>query len=211
MEQAFEADLAVLRGVEELEQRVLQADLQIRVGAAAGGRGSVPWSQVKGMGSLEPGERFPQGKRGGSRTRGDLQAPAADPPHPMGRGGGLCTTLELACEVSEACGGSPSAKTLPPPQGWMCPSPDSVRGDLQYCEHKAEALEELGGRGRREGPVPRREASNPLDLAVLRLGALEQNVERRYLKEPLWAPHDVVLEKALLTGPLGSDLGGTEM
>ncbi|XP_025047161.1 bromodomain adjacent to zinc finger domain protein 2A [Alligator sinensis] len=125
MEQAFEVDLAVLRGVEELEQRVLQADLQIR--------------------------------------------------------------------------------------GWMCPSPDSVRGDLQYCEHKAEALEELGGRGRREGPVPRREASNPLDLAVLRLGALEQNVERRYLKEPLWAPHDVVLEKALLTGPLGSDLGGTEI
>lgn len=34
-ERAFEADLSVLRWVEELEQRVLLADLQIRVGTKA--------------------------------------------------------------------------------------------------------------------------------------------------------------------------------
>lgn len=43
--------------------------------------------------------------------------------------------------------------------------------------------------------------TNPLDLAVMRLAALEQNVERRYLQEPLWPAHDVVLEKALLSMP----------
>lgn len=33
MERAYETDLSVLQWVEELEQRVLMADLQIRVGA----------------------------------------------------------------------------------------------------------------------------------------------------------------------------------
>lgn len=36
MERAYETDLSVLQWVEELEQRVLMADLQIRVGAGPG-------------------------------------------------------------------------------------------------------------------------------------------------------------------------------
>lgn len=36
MERAYETDLSVLQWVEELEQRVLMADLQIRVGAGLG-------------------------------------------------------------------------------------------------------------------------------------------------------------------------------
>ena len=72
-----------------------------------------------------------------------------------------------------------------------------------------EPLEDITVRSRRDGLPPRREDTNPLDLAVLRLAALEQNVERRYLKEPLWAPHEVVLEKAVLSGP--EELSPTEM
>lgn len=37
MERAYETDLSILQWVEELEQRVLMADLQIRVGAGPGG------------------------------------------------------------------------------------------------------------------------------------------------------------------------------
>lgn len=59
-----------------------------------------------------------------------------------------------------------------------------------------EPLEDITVRSRRDGQPPRREPTNPLDLAVLRLAALERNVERRYLKEPLWPLHEVVLEKA---------------
>nr|XP_020845714.1 bromodomain adjacent to zinc finger domain protein 2A isoform X4 [Phascolarctos cinereus] len=121
-ERTYEADLAVLQCVEELEQRVLLADLQIR--------------------------------------------------------------------------------------GWTCPSPDSAREDLAYCEHLPDPLEDITARGRgREGLAPQREDTNPLDLAVLRLAALEQNVERRYLREPLWPPHEVVLEKALLSPPDSTALG----
>lgn len=39
MERAYETDLSVLQWVEELEQRVLMADLQIRVGAAVASAG----------------------------------------------------------------------------------------------------------------------------------------------------------------------------
>ncbi|XP_072511162.1 bromodomain adjacent to zinc finger domain protein 2A isoform X2 [Notamacropus eugenii] len=126
VERTYEADLAMLQRVEELEQRVLLADLQIR--------------------------------------------------------------------------------------GWMCPSPDSAREDLAYCEHVPDLLEDITARGRgREGLAPQREDTNPLDLAVLRLAALEQNVERRYLREPLWPPHEVVLEKALLSPPDSTALGTTEI
>ncbi|XP_056653815.1 bromodomain adjacent to zinc finger domain protein 2A isoform X3 [Monodelphis domestica] len=125
-QRTFEADLAMLRRVEELEQRVLLADLQIR--------------------------------------------------------------------------------------GWTCPSPDSAREDLAYCEHRPEPLEDIMARGRgRDGLAPPREDTNPLDLAVLRLAALEQNVERRYLREPLWPAHEVVLEKALLSSPDSAALGTTEI
>ncbi|KAM6112383.1 LOW QUALITY PROTEIN: bromodomain adjacent to zinc finger domain protein 2A [Phoenicopterus ruber ruber] len=125
MERAYETDLSVLQWVEELEQRVLMADLQIR--------------------------------------------------------------------------------------GWTCPSPDSTRDDLRYCEHKVEPLEDITIRSRREGLPLCRERTNPLDLAVLRLAALEQNVERRYLKEPLWPLHEVVVEKAVLSNPEELSLGPTEI
>uniref|UniRef100_A0A670HYT6 Bromodomain adjacent to zinc finger domain 2A n=1 Tax=Podarcis muralis TaxID=64176 RepID=A0A670HYT6_PODMU len=124
-ERAFEADLSVLQWVEELEQRVLMADLQIR--------------------------------------------------------------------------------------GWTSPEPDSVRNDLQYCEHQLELLEDITIKNRREGPAMKRETTNPLDLAVLRLTELEQNLERRYLREPLWPPHEVVVEKALLSNPSNLELGTTEI
>ncbi|XP_015412932.1 PREDICTED: bromodomain adjacent to zinc finger domain protein 2A isoform X3 [Myotis davidii] len=87
-------------------------------------------------------------------------------------------------------------------RGWACPSPDSVREDLAYCEHLPDSQEDITWRGRgREGLAPQRKTTNPLDLAVMRLAALEQNVERRYLREPLWPAHEVVLEKALLSTP----------
>lgn len=87
-------------------------------------------------------------------------------------------------------------------RGWTCPSPDSTREDLAYCEHLADSQEDITWRGRgKEGLAPQRKTTNPLDLAVMRLAALEQNVERRYLREPLWPAHEVVLEKALLSTP----------
>ncbi|XP_053517882.1 bromodomain adjacent to zinc finger domain protein 2A isoform X2 [Artibeus jamaicensis] len=87
-------------------------------------------------------------------------------------------------------------------RGWTCPSPDSIREDLAYCEHLPDPQEDITWRGRgREGLAPQRKTTNPLDLAVMRLAALEQNVERRYLREPLWPAHEVVLEKALLSTP----------
>uniref|UniRef100_A0A8C3VSH1 Bromodomain adjacent to zinc finger domain protein 2A n=1 Tax=Catagonus wagneri TaxID=51154 RepID=A0A8C3VSH1_9CETA len=86
--------------------------------------------------------------------------------------------------------------------GWTCPSPDSTREDLAYCEHLPDYQEDITWRGRgKEGLAPQRKTTNPLDLAVMRLAALEQNVERRYLREPLWPAHEVVLEKALLSTP----------
>lgn len=150
-DRAYETDLGVLQWVEELEQRVLMADLQIRV--SAGGKG-------------------------------DPAGGTAVPPNP-----------------------DPAV----PSQGWTCPSPDSTRDDLRYCEHKVEPLEDITVRSRRDGLPLRRELTNPLDLAVLRLAALEQNLERRYLKEPLWPLHEVVVEKAVLSGPEELSLGPTEM
>ncbi|XP_053413555.1 bromodomain adjacent to zinc finger domain protein 2A isoform X1 [Nycticebus coucang] len=95
-------------------------------------------------------------------------------------------------------------------RGWTCPSPDSTREDLAYCEHAFDAQEDITWRGRgREGLAPQRKTTNPLDLAVMRLAALEQNVERRYLREPLWPSHEVVLEKALLSTPNGAPQGMT--
>ncbi|EHB03275.1 Bromodomain adjacent to zinc finger domain protein 2A [Heterocephalus glaber] len=47
------------------------------------------------------------------------------------------------------------------------------------------------------------------NLAVMQLAALEQNVEWRYLREPLRSAHEVVLEKALLSTPSGAPEGTT--
>lgn len=46
--------------------------------------------------------------------------------------------------------------------------------------------------------------NNPLDLAVVRLTNLERNVERRYLKEPLWNLAEVI-RLAPLTPPPGGE------
>ncbi|XP_075407570.1 bromodomain adjacent to zinc finger domain protein 2A isoform X2 [Tenrec ecaudatus] len=90
-------------------------------------------------------------------------------------------------------------------RGWSCPSADSTREDLAYAEHLTDSQEDITWRGRaREGLAPQRKTTNPLDLAVMRLATLEQNVERRYLREPLWPAHEVVLEKALLSSPNGA-------
>ncbi|XP_059792192.1 bromodomain adjacent to zinc finger domain protein 2A isoform X1 [Balaenoptera ricei] len=90
-------------------------------------------------------------------------------------------------------------------RGWTRPSPDSTREDLAYCEHLPDSQEDITWRGRgKEGLAPQRKTTNPLDLAVMRLAALEQNVERRYLREPLWPAHEGVLEKALLSTPSGA-------
>ncbi|XP_051026839.1 bromodomain adjacent to zinc finger domain protein 2A [Acomys russatus] len=95
-------------------------------------------------------------------------------------------------------------------RGWMCPCPDSTREDLAYCEHLPDSQEDSPWRGRgREGTVPQRQSTNPLDLAVMRLAVLEQNVERRYLREPLWAAHEVVVEKALLSTASDAPEGST--
>ncbi|XP_012587952.1 PREDICTED: bromodomain adjacent to zinc finger domain protein 2A [Condylura cristata] len=97
-------------------------------------------------------------------------------------------------------------------RGWTCPSPDSTREDLSYCEHLPDCQEDITWRGRsREGLAPQRKTTNPLDLAVIRLATLEQNVERRYLREPLWPAHEVVLEKALLSTPAGAQCAATEI
>lgn len=96
-------------------------------------------------------------------------------------------------------------------QGWTSPEPDSVRDDLQYCEHELTLLEDITVKNRREGPALQRKTTHPLDLAVLRLTDLEQNLERRYLREPLWPPHEVVVEKALLSSPSSLELGTAEM
>ncbi|XP_037370922.2 bromodomain adjacent to zinc finger domain protein 2A isoform X4 [Talpa occidentalis] len=97
-------------------------------------------------------------------------------------------------------------------RGWTCPSPDSTREDLSYCEHLPDSQEEIPWRGRsRDGLAPQRQTTNPLDLAVIRLAALEQNVERRYLREPLWPAHEVVLEKALLSTPTSAQCPATEI
>ncbi|XP_053311659.1 bromodomain adjacent to zinc finger domain protein 2A [Spea bombifrons] len=85
-------------------------------------------------------------------------------------------------------------------RGWTPPSLDSVRSDLKYFEHHLEATDDITVKVKKEEPLYR-EPCNPLDLAVLRLLDLEQNVERRYLKEPLWVLSEVQHEKAVLTDP----------
>lgn len=82
---------------------------------------------------------------------------------------------------------------------------------MRYCERELELLEDITVKNRREGPALERESNNPLDLAVLRLEDLEQNLERRYLREPLWPAHDVVVEKALLNNSDTLEQGTTEM
>uniref|UniRef100_A0A8C3G0X9 Bromodomain adjacent to zinc finger domain, 2A n=1 Tax=Cyclopterus lumpus TaxID=8103 RepID=A0A8C3G0X9_CYCLU len=71
-------------------------------------------------------------------------------------------------------------------QPYTIPDPDSTRDDLQYYEHEADPRDDWIVRTKKEWSNLPRAATHPVDLAVLRLGNLERNIERRYLKEPLW-------------------------
>ncbi|CAM9630898.1 unnamed protein product [Lampetra planeri] len=80
-------------------------------------------------------------------------------------------------------------------KGWRCPERASERKNLVYHNRKHEKLERKGSssceavasRAAEEVercPI-RRSDDNPLDLAAVRLAALERNIERRYLRSPL--------------------------
>ncbi|CAI9617005.1 unnamed protein product [Staurois parvus] len=86
-------------------------------------------------------------------------------------------------------------------RGWSPLSLDSIRSDLKYFEHKVDASDDILAKVKREEVWLHREPDNPLDLAVLRLIDMEQNVERRYLKEPLWILSEVQHEKIVTTDP----------
>ncbi|XP_077153731.1 bromodomain adjacent to zinc finger domain protein 2A isoform X2 [Ranitomeya variabilis] len=95
-------------------------------------------------------------------------------------------------------------------RGWTPPSLDSIRSDLKYFEHKVEASDDILAKVKREEGRAHREPGNPLDIAVLRLLDLEQNVERRYLKEPLWILSEVQHEKIVITDPETSSTTETQ-
>uniref|UniRef100_A0A3P8T252 Bromodomain adjacent to zinc finger domain, 1A n=1 Tax=Amphiprion percula TaxID=161767 RepID=A0A3P8T252_AMPPE len=88
---------------------------------------------------------------------------------------------------------------------YTIPDPDSTRDDLQYYEHDADPRDDWIVRTKKEWSGLPRIATHPLDLAVLRLANLERNIERRYLKEPLWNPAEV-MRLAPLTPTPGEDL-----
>uniref|UniRef100_A0A8C9RQF6 Bromodomain adjacent to zinc finger domain, 2A n=1 Tax=Scleropages formosus TaxID=113540 RepID=A0A8C9RQF6_SCLFO len=127
-EKTMETDISVLQWVEDLEQRVFAADLQIKIA--------------------------PQ--NGPSDTDGNTET------------------------------------TAPGFQGFTVPEPDSTREDLQYYDHDVELMDDWVVKTKKEWSNLMRVSTNPLDLAVLRLLNLERNIERRYLKEPLWTPSEVV-------------------
>lgn len=84
------------------------------------------------------------------------------------------------------------------------PEADSTREDLQYYEHEVDPKDDWMVKTKKEWSDLLRVPSNPLDLAVLRLTNLERNIERRYLKEPLWNLAEVV-RLAPLTPPPGGE------
>lgn len=127
-ERAMELDIGALKWVEELEQRVVAADLHLR---------APPQS-----------------------TLGEVDPPADAP--------------------------------VPEFQPYTVPDPDSTRDDLQYYEHDADPRDDWTIRTKKEWSGLPRIPTHPLDLAVLRLTNLERNIERKYLKEPLWNPSEVM-------------------
>ncbi|XP_034550685.1 bromodomain adjacent to zinc finger domain protein 2A isoform X2 [Notolabrus celidotus] len=90
-------------------------------------------------------------------------------------------------------------------QPYTLPDPDSTREDLQYYEHDADPNDDWIVRTKKEWSGLPRIATHPVDLAVLRLANLERNIERRYLKEPLWNPAEV-MKLAPLTPTPGEEL-----
>uniref|UniRef100_A0A8C8D2R2 Bromodomain adjacent to zinc finger domain protein 2A n=1 Tax=Oncorhynchus tshawytscha TaxID=74940 RepID=A0A8C8D2R2_ONCTS len=75
---------------------------------------------------------------------------------------------------------------------YTVPEVDSTRDDLQYYEHDVDPRDDWIVRTKKEWSDLPRVATHPLDLAVLRLANLERNIDRRYLKEPLWNLAEVV-------------------
>lgn len=87
---------------------------------------------------------------------------------------------------------------------YTIPEPDSTRDDLQYYEHEVDPRDDWIVKIKKEWSDLLRVPSNPLDLGVLRLTNLERNIERRYLKDPLWNLSEVV-RLAPLTPPPGEE------
>ncbi|XP_036390288.1 bromodomain adjacent to zinc finger domain protein 2A-like isoform X2 [Megalops cyprinoides] len=139
---AMEADMTVLQWVEDLEQRVLTADLQLK--------------------------KVPQ--MGRSNTDDSMET------------------------------------TAPETQGFTAPKPDSIRADLEYHDHVVDPQDDWTVKTKREWSGFLRLPNNPLDLAVMRLVALERSIERRYLKEPLWNLAEVVRLAPLTLPPGGETL-----
>ncbi|XP_040905153.1 bromodomain adjacent to zinc finger domain protein 2A [Toxotes jaculatrix] len=127
-EKAMETDVSALQWVEDLEQRVIAADLHLKA-----------------------------------------------PP-------------QCSMNDTESNTETPMAEFQP----YTIPDPDSTRDDLQYYEHDADPRDDWIVRTKKEWSGLPRIATHPLDLAVLRLANLERNIERRYLKEPLWNPAEVM-------------------
>ncbi|XP_020496469.2 bromodomain adjacent to zinc finger domain protein 2A [Labrus bergylta] len=140
-EKTLETDISTLQWVEDLEQRVIAADLHLKA--------------------------LPQG----------------------------------AVNEAEPNGETPMAEFQP----YTIPDPDSTRDDLQYYEHDADPQDDWTVRTKKEWSGLPRIATHPLDLAMLRLANLERNIERRYLKEPLWNPAEV-MRLAPLTPTPGEEL-----
>uniref|UniRef100_A0A4W5NU45 Bromodomain adjacent to zinc finger domain, 2A n=1 Tax=Hucho hucho TaxID=62062 RepID=A0A4W5NU45_9TELE len=127
-ERALETDVSALRWVEDLEQRVIAADLHLKM-APQNGRSDTDNSTETAGAGFQP---------------------------------------------------------------YTVPEADSTRDDLQYYEHDADPRDDWIVRTKKEWSDLPRVASHPLDLAVLRLANLERNIDRRYLKEPLWNLAEVV-------------------
>uniref|UniRef100_A0AAY4CYT1 Bromodomain adjacent to zinc finger domain protein 2A n=1 Tax=Denticeps clupeoides TaxID=299321 RepID=A0AAY4CYT1_9TELE len=87
---------------------------------------------------------------------------------------------------------------------YTLPEPDSTRQDLEFYEHEVDPRDDWIVKTKKEWSDMLRIPNNPLDLAVLRLANLERNIERRYLKEPLWNLSEVV-RLAPLTPPHGEE------
>ncbi|XP_059397285.1 bromodomain adjacent to zinc finger domain protein 2A-like isoform X2 [Carassius carassius] len=139
-ERVLQLDIGVLQWVEDLEQRVVSADLQLKV--------SIPNAESDSEASQESS----------------------------------CSQFQM----------------------YTPPEADSTREDLQYYEHELDPKDDWMVKTKREWYDLLRVPSNPLDLAVLRLTNLERNIERRYLKEPLWNLSEVV-RLAPLTPPPGGE------
>lgn len=136
-ERAMETDISVLQWVEDLEQRVIAADLHLKA--------------------------LPQ----------------------------------IAVNDAESNTETPMAEFQP----YTIPDPDSTREDLQYYEHDVDPHDDWIVRTKKEWSGLPRIATHPVDLAVLRLANLERNIERRYLKEPLWNPAEVMRLAPLTPSP----------